>query len=128
MIVDADELEVGEVAISDGLEEVGDILPIEGVIFQMNLVVSHSPSKHNGGVEGLDVMVLAQCSDVDAHGLVVGRRECEDVRVGVSHNHDVQDSGSSRLSWPKSFTDRSTLALCRSHQLAVTSRSAADLL
>ena len=93
MIVDADELEVGKVAISDGLKEVGDILPIDGVIFQVNLVIPHSPSKHQGGVEGLDVVVLAQCSDVDAHGLVVGRRECKDVRVSVPHNHDVQDSG-----------------------------------
>ena len=93
MIVDADELEVGEVAISDGLEEVGDILPVECVVFQMDLVVSHRPSKHNGGVEGLDVVVLAQCSDVDTHGLVVGQRERKDVRVGIAHNHDVQDSG-----------------------------------
>ena len=45
MIVDADELEVGEVAIGDGLEEVGDILPIEGVVFQMHLVVSHRPEQ-----------------------------------------------------------------------------------
>ena len=88
MIVDADELEVGKVAISDGLKEVGDILPIDGVIFQVNLVIPHSPSKHQGGVEGLDVVVLAQCSDVDAHGLVVGRRECKDVRVSVPHNHE----------------------------------------
>ena len=38
-------------------------------------------------------MVLAQCSDVDTHGLVVGGREGKDVRVGIAHNHDVQDSG-----------------------------------
>ena len=93
MIVDADKLEVREVAISDGLEEVGDILPVEGIIFQMDLVVSHRPSKHNGGVKGLDVVVLTQGSDMDTHGLVVGRRERKDVRVGIAHNHDVQDTG-----------------------------------
>ena len=93
MIVDADELEIREVAISDGLKEVGDILPVEGVIFQMDLVISHRTSKHDGGVKGLDVVVLTQCSDMDSHGLVVGRRERKDVRVGIAHNHDVQDTG-----------------------------------
>ena len=93
MVVDADELEVGKVTVSDGLKEVGNILPVDGVIFQMHLVIPHSPGKHQGSVEGLDTMVLAQCLDVDAHGLVVGRREGKDVRVSIPHDHDVQDSG-----------------------------------
>ena len=72
VIVDADELEVGKVAISDGLEEVGDILPVDVVVFQMHLVISHSSGKHQGGVQSLNTMVLSKCPDVDPHGLIVG--------------------------------------------------------
>ena len=93
MIVDADELEVGKVAISDGLEEVGDILPVDVVVFQMHLVISHSSGKHQGGVQSLNTMVLSQCPDVDTHGLIVGRRESKDFRVSVPNDHDVQDPG-----------------------------------